>query len=118
MSIKNTYSTSIRMVALFLILIMSMSFPASALDGSTKEMYNSVDSMLSELNEEYGTDFHILSADEMKSFGLDKYYDVDKYGLTKEWTEQELLQLEKTLRYVAEIKIPEYEIRTQQAHFS
>ena len=67
-----------------------------------------VSDVLTQINAEYGTNIHILSEEEL-----------EKYGLPKTEMKQsncvDIEDLEATLRYLAEFKIPEFEKATQYA---
>ena len=68
-----------------------------------------VSSVIAEINEEYGTNIHILSDEELAILGLPASEPLLM-------TAAELTQLEDTLRYVAETQIPQFKKTTQEAN--
>lgn len=102
--------TSKKVVFSFLVSIV-MIFAMSTTTYATEIISNeerTVSEVLTQINSEYGTNIHILSKDEL-----------EKYGLTKTEMKQsncvDIADLEATLRYLAEFKIPEFEKVTQYA---
>ena len=64
--------------------------------------------LLNDINNEYGTNFHILSDSELEYYGIPK-------TIPQKLSSSELNDLEQYLRYIAEIKMPEFEKETQEA---
>lgn len=58
--------------------------------------------LLNDINNEYGTNFHILSDSELEYYGIPK-------TIPQKLSSSELNDLEQYLRYIAEIKMPEFE---------
>lgn len=93
---------------LVLVLCMSLTVPAFAAEDrivSDAEVF----AVLSQINEEYGTNIHALSADELVSLGL-------PVSEPKPMTASELMALENTLRHIAETQIPQFVAATQEAN--
>lgn len=93
---------------LVLVLCMSLTVPAFAAEDrivSDAEVF----AVLSQINEEYGTNIHALSADELISLGL-------PVSEPKPMTASELMALENTLRHIAETQIPQFVAATQEAN--
>ena len=93
---------------LVLILCMSLTIPAFAAEDRIVSDAE-VSAVLSQINEEYGTNIHALSADELISLGL-------PVSEPKPMTASELMALENTLRHIAETQIPQFVAATQEAN--
>lgn len=93
---------------LVLILCMSLTVPAFAAEDRIVSDAE-VSAVLSQINEEYGTNIHALSADELISLGL-------PVSEPKPMTASELMALENTLRHIAETQIPQFVAATQEAN--
>lgn len=98
---------SICALVLSVVLIMSMSTVAFAAD-STTDTSDEISAILASINAEYGTNIHVLSDNELA-----------KYGLTnaepQSMPNYEQVDLEETLRYIAEVQIPQFERTTEEA---
>ena len=68
-----------------------------------------ISDVIAEINEEYGTNIHILTDEELALLGLP----VSEPLLM---TAAELTQLEDTLRYIAATQIPQFKATTQEAN--
>lgn len=99
---------SICALVLAVVLLLSMSTVAFAADNviDTKEEISAV---LEKINAEYGTNIHILSESELAQYGLT----AAEPQATKSY---ERVDLEETLRYIAEVQIPQFERTTQEAN--
>lgn len=93
---------------LVLVLCMSLTVPAFAAEDRIVSDAE-VSAVLSQINEEYGTNIHALSADELISLGL-------PVSEPKPMTASELVALENTLRHIAETQIPQFVAATQEAN--
>lgn len=93
---------------LVLVLCMSLTVPAFAAEDRIVSDAE-VSAVLSQINEEYGTNIHTLSADELISLGL-------PVSEPKPMTASELVALENTLRHIAETQIPQFVAATQEAN--
>ena len=93
---------------LVLVLCMSLTVPAFAAEDRIVSD-TEVSAVLSQINEEYGTNIHALSADELISLGL-------PVSEPKPMTASELMALENTLRHIAETQIPQFVAATQEAN--
>lgn len=93
---------------LVLVLCMSLTVPAFAAEDRIVSDAE-VSAVLSQINEEYGTNIHALSADELISLGL-------PVSEPKPMTASELVVLENTLRHIAETQIPQFVAATQEAN--
>ncbi|MBR4021084.1 MAG: hypothetical protein IKI94_00575 [Ruminococcus sp.] len=93
---------------LVLVLCMSLTIPAFAAEDRIVSD-TEVSAVLSQINEEYGTNIHALSADELISLGL-------PVSEPKPMTASELMALENTLRHIAETQIPQFVAATQEAN--
>lgn len=93
---------------LVLVLCMSLTIPAFAAEDRIVSDAE-VSAVLSQINEEYGTNIHALSADELISLGL-------PVSEPKPMTASELMALENTLRHIAETQIPQFVAATQEAN--
>lgn len=93
---------------LVLVLCMSLTVPAFAAEDRIVSDAE-VSAVLSQINEEYGTNIHALSADELISLGL-------PVSEPKPMTASELMALENTLRHIAETQIPQFVAATQEAN--
>ena len=91
---------------LVLVLCMSLTVPAFAAEDRIVSDAE-VSAVLSQINEEYGTNIHALSADELISLGL-------PVSEPKPMTASELMALENTLRHIAETQIPQFVAATQE----
>lgn len=68
-----------------------------------------ISATLAEINEEYGTNIHILSDEELALLGL-------PISEPTSMTATELSQLEDTLRHIAETQIPQFRETTKEAN--
>ena len=93
---------------LVLVLCMSLTVPAFAAEDRIVSD-TEVSAVISQINEEYGTNIHALSADELISLGL-------PVSEPKPMTASELMALENTLRHIAETQIPQFVAATQEAN--
>lgn len=93
---------------LVLVLCMSLTIPAFAAEDRIVSDIE-VSAVLSQINEEYGTNIHALSADELISLGL-------PVSEPKPMSASELMALENTLRHIAETQIPQFVAATQEAN--
>ena len=93
---------------LVLVLCMSLTIPAFAAEDRIVSD-TEVSAVISQINEEYGTNIHALSADELISLGL-------PVSEPKPMTASELMALENTLRHIAETQIPQFVAATQEAN--
>lgn len=104
--IKNV--KSICALVLAMALLMSMPIVVFAADNviNTEE---EISVILKKINTEYGTNIHVLSESELTQYGLKtaEPQDVNLY---------ELVNLEETLRHIAEVQIPQFERVTQEAN--
>ena len=92
-----------------LVLLMCMSLTVNAFAAEERIVSDAeISAVLAEINEEYGTNIRVLSAEELMSLGLSA---ADPAPMTA----GELEQLENTLRYVAETQIPQFRKTTQEA---
>lgn len=92
----------------FCVIMLLSVFPVSvfAAEQSATFTQNAIEDMLSEINAEYGTNIHILTANfEKKQYGASA-------PIIPTLTNSEL---ENELRYIAKYEIPEYEHTTQEA---
>lgn len=94
---------------LLLAIVLCMSLPTVAFAaGNITDTEEDISAVLARINAEYGTDIHILTESELA-----------KYGLTAAEpaaaTTCEVVDLEETLRYIAEVQIPQFERTTQEA---
>lgn len=97
------------LLALVLAMVLLMSMPTVTFAAvNTIDCSGEISAVLAKINAEYGTNIHILSESELVQYGLtavgsqaaNSYEDVD---------------LEETLRYIAEVQIPQFERTTQEA---
>ena len=72
------------------------------------ESDNEVAIILEKINSEYGTNIHILSEEELEKYGL------NSDNTSTVMATYENVNLEETLRNIAETKIPEFERTTQE----
>lgn len=94
-------------LVLSVVLIMSMSTVAFAAD-NTIDTEDEISAVLAKINAEYGTNIHVLSDSELAKYGLT---DAEPQAMTN----YELVDLEETLRYIAEVQIPQFERTSQEA---
>lgn len=92
-------------LVLVVVLLMSMSTVAFAADVVVAE--DEISAVLEKINAEYGTNIHILTESELIQYGINTETPQTSY---------ELVDLEETLRYIAEVKIPQFERTTQEAN--
>ncbi len=97
---------SICALVLAMVLCMSLSTVAFAADNTT-DTEDEISAVLARINAEYGTDIHILTESELAKYGLTAAEPVA--------TTYEVVDLEETLRYIAEVQIPQLERTTQEA---
>ena len=93
---------------LVLLLCMSLTIPAFAAEDRIVSDAE-VSAVIAQINQEYGTNIHALSADELISLGL-------PVSKPKPMTASELVSLENTLRHIAETQIPRFRASTQEAN--
>ena len=84
--------------------VSSSSFAAGIILDTEDEITN----ILDKINNEYGTNIHILSESELAEYGITN-------APAQSANFDELVELEETLRYIAEIQIPQFENSTQEA---
>lgn len=94
-------------LVLSVVLVMSMSTVAFAAD-NTINTEKEISAVLTEINAEYGTNIHVLSESELAQYGLP----TAEPQTVKTF---EPVDLEETLRYIAEVQIPQFERTTQEA---
>lgn len=104
--LKNT--RSLWALALSMMLLMSMSTVAFAADGTINNE-DEISTILAKINAEYGTNIHVLSENELAQYGL-----IDAEPQTA--ATYEIVDLEETLRYIAEVQIPKFERTSQEAN--
>lgn len=93
---------------LVLILCMSLTVPAFAAEERIVSKAE-VSAVIAQINQEYGTNIHVLSPEELTALGL-------PVSKPKPMTASELIQLENTLRHIAETQIPQFVAATQEAN--
>ena len=99
---------SICALVLAVVLLLSMSTVAFAAD-NVIDTEEEISAVLEKINAEYGTNIHVLSESELAQYGLT----AAEPQATKSY---ELVDLEETLRYIAEVQIPQFERTTQEAN--
>lgn len=93
-----------------LAMLLCMSLTIAAFAAEERIVSNTeISAVLVEINEEYNTNIHILSAEELASLGL-------PVSEPAPMTVTELAQLEDTLRHIAETQIPRFRTATQEAN--
>ncbi len=93
-----------------LAMLLCMSLTITAFAAEERIVSNTeISAVLVEINEEYNTNIHILSAEELASLGL-------PVSEPAPMTVTELAQLEDTLRHIAETQIPRFRTATQEAN--
>lgn len=93
-----------------LAMLLCMSLTITAFAAEERIVSNTeISAILGEINEEYNTNIHILSAEELASLGL-------PVSEPAPMTVTELAQLEDTLRHIAETQIPRFRTATQEAN--
>lgn len=98
---------SICALVLSMVLLISMSTVAFAAD-NTIDTEEEISAMLARINAEYGTNIRVLSESELVQYGLTA-------AEPQAAKSSETVDLEETLRYVAEVQIPQFERTTQEA---
>lgn len=100
-----------KLIALISAVVMIVSFGViNAFAKNIETEYdNEIAIVLERINSEYGTKIRVMSEEELEKYGLN-FDDVSTAMAT-----YENVDLEKTLRYIAEVKIPEFERTTQEA---
>lgn len=94
-------------MVLSVVLLLSMSGVAFASD-TLVDTETEISAILARINAEYGTNIHVLTESEFVQYGLT---DEDPPAPIS----YELVDLEETLRYIAEVQIPQFERTTQEA---
>lgn len=89
------------------IFVMSMSTTVFAV-GNTIDTEEEIANVLSRINAEYGTNIHVLSESELIKYGL-----TDTTPMSNAYAN---VELEETLRYLAEVEIPRLKRLTQEAN--
>jgi hypothetical protein len=104
----------IRIVALTLAAVFSFTLSAGAFDWDENTVYTDSDylALIDAINDEYGTEFRALTASEAEEQGIEPR-DTDKI-----YTAEEMAEIEAEFKYLAEIKIPEYEAMSDAAEAS
>lgn len=97
---------SICALVLAMVLCISLSTVAFAADNTT-DTEDEISAVLARINAEYGTNIHVLTESELAKYGLT--------GAEPAATTYEVVDLEATLRYIAEVQIPQFERTTQEA---
>ena len=93
-----------------LVLLLCMSMTVAAFAAEERIVSDTeISAVLAQINEEYGTNIHILSAEELALLGL-------PVSESAPMTAAELAQLEDTLRHIAETQIPQFRTATQEAN--
>ncbi|MBC8586239.1 hypothetical protein [Youxingia wuxianensis] len=93
-----------------LALLLCMSLTTTAFAAEERIVSDAeISAVIAEINKEYGTNIHILSAEELTSLGL-------PVSEPAPMTATELAQLEDTLRHIAETQIPQFKKTTQEAN--
>ena len=93
-----------------LAMLLCMSLTITAFAAEERIVSNTeISAVLAEINEEYGTNIHLLSAEELASLGL-------PVSEPAPMTVAELAELEDTLRHIAETQIPQFRTATQEAN--
>lgn len=98
---------SICALVLAAVLLMSMSTVAFAAD-NTIDTEEEISAVLARINAEYGTSIRVLSESELIQYGLTA-------AEPQAAKSCEPVDLEETLRYIAEVQIPQFERTTQEA---
>lgn len=93
-------------VAMFVAVIMVISSVSIAY--AAEDTNRSVDTIINQINEEYGLNIHVLSSEELAKYGLPEEPRVIKEDI-------DLDAFEKELRHIAENEIPRFERDTQAA---
>lgn len=86
----------------------SMSTIVSAADVENVVHAKTVDSVIAQINAEYGTNIHILTQEELEKYDL-------PMTATQTCEDIDIVSLEEELRHVAEVEIPQFEHITQDA---
>lgn len=94
-------------LALAMALLLSMPTYAFAAD-ITIDTEEEISAVLARINAEYGTNIHVLSESELVQYGLTA-------AEAQSSKSCELVDLEEYLRYIAEVRIPQFECTTQEA---
>ncbi len=98
---------SICALVLSMVLLLSMSTVAFAAD-NTIDTEEEISAVLVRINAEYGTNIRVLSQSELAQYGLTA-------AEPQAAKSCEPVDLEETLRYIAEVQIPQFERTTQEA---
>lgn len=111
MKLYHVHSRLKRALTLFFGLLIFVSFTASAYAAEYAQAPDTLEALLNKLNAEFGTDFHVITPEEMKErYGIEiSYY--NPAPMTKE----RLWKLEAYFRHFAMVEIPKINRKTQEA---
>lgn len=100
-----------KIIALLSAVVMLVSFgTVNAFAANVESQSNDeIATILEKINSEYGTNIHVLSEEELEKYGL------NSDSASTAMATYENVDLEETLRNIAEVKIPEFERTTQEA---
>lgn len=93
--------------AVILLVVMIMPINAFA-DGNKQNKMIEINAVLDRINDEYGTNIHVLSPKELAQYGIANTGNQNVQNV-------DLANLERTLRHIAEVEIPRFERNTQKA---
>lgn len=100
----------LKYLSFVLVLLLCMSLPVTAFAAEAQIVSDvEISAVIEQINEEYGTNIHRLSTEELRSLGL-------PVSEPTPMTTTELVQLESTLRHAAETQIPQFRKATQKAN--
>ena len=100
-----------RLCVLVFTVILFISMSAVAFAADTTDTEEEISAVLAKINAEYGTNIYVLAESELIKYGL---VDTDSQAISS----SEPVNLEETLRYIAEVQIPQFERTTQEARIA
>lgn len=107
-NMKYYVTTAKKFLTMVLCGTLVMPVSATVTTKDTEYATDDVSAVLEKINTEYGTNIYVVSAEELSQYGIDS-------ATSRSIESYETVDLEETLRYLVEVKIPEFERTTQEA---
>lgn len=112
---KHFFKSTAKLAATMLAVALCISTIASAAGPTSMYTDDEVSALLEEINSEYGTSIRVVSGDELAQLAELCGADMQPQLTNTSTGSCDLTELEKTLRHIAEVEIPQFERTTQEA---